>query len=429
MELEDFLANQTSRGEQVTEDSVFTLNPIKVRERVATFCSAEELYPFYRCLQGILRVTESDLVLNQKDGAWQVTFSWRGMPYAKHFKDFLTDGLSEPFDQVPAAATQHFFFGLSGALGIPNYRIELRSPQGTLTIKNGKLELDEAQDNNTCELRFSIDSSWWSKITGSNSLGASSTAKLRRRLCFSAVPIHIDGELLAPAIPEIPEQPWSTRFSAPSNLAWRYIPAQGGGLLNPPEFPLDRYRAGSSGKKGQTLHLMQDEAKQPLPLSIQYAPPAKALSTDSNLTNPHITTLADSRRLYRAAIFLSLGAGRQDWLLCVRDGLLCDPMPVNIAKAGFIVLAADSDLLFDLSGLKVVANAKFEEKLIFWAAEAKALRSQLKVSLANIGLRAESMPSQYYQASGYVIGGPYAGLLGGKLTPWLNKLSRSRQKL
>jgi hypothetical protein len=111
----------------------------------------------------------------------------------------------------------------------------------------------------------------------------------------------------------------------------------------------------------------------------------------------------------------------------VRDGVLGEPRKVNVAAGGVLVLAADDDLRYDLSGLRVVDESHLQEKLALWSLEAKAMKSQLRVSLANIALRAEAMPSQYDQASGYVLGGPYAGMLAGTVTPFLRYVMKGRK--
>lgn len=95
------------------------------------------------------------------------------------------------------------------------------------------------------------------------------------------------------------------------------------------------------------------------------------------------------------------------------DGVLCEPMPISVASGGVLVVAGDGDLRYDLSGLRD-QRQKVEDKLPLWQAEAKAMKAQLRVSVANSTLRAESMPSQYYQASGYAFWRPSHGNAGGQ---------------
>lgn len=423
MQLEDFLNRQQAGGETVTTDSVFTLDPVKVRERVATFIAQERLYPLYRCLQAILRVTESDLFLHYQDETWIARFRWEAMPSPEHFIDFLESGVSVAFDHAPSAATQHFFFGCSAVLGEPRYGLALSSPQGGILIRNGAVTLDSSSNLNKdyCELRFAIESSWWKRLTGLDSSKEEGLKELRRRLCYSAIPIHLEGERLQPSPPIPPDQPWAARFSGGSNLAWRILSTGTGGRLRPPEVPLDHYRRGGDNEPLEVMHLIGDSPDHPLPLSVQFSKTPLPLGPDT--ANPHLDILSPGTAWANSFLCLSLNAGRQDWLFPVRDGFVCEPTPIKVAHGGILIVSAAGDLRYDLSGLNVVTDANLERWRKIWVQEAKLLRSQLRLSLANIGLRSESMPSQYYQASGYVLGGPYAGILGGKLTPWLKSLS------
>ena len=438
MELDDFLAEERSEGRQVSADSAFTLDPAQVRSRVATFCSEERLYPLFRCLQGILRVCQSDLFLRYEGEAWVASFLWSTPPSGKHFRSFVLEGATEGFDHLSHTAGQHFFYGLSAALGVQHYRIVWKTPQGGFHLRDGKLEpSQEASPSEYCQLAFSIESGWWQKLTRGKGQKAETEESLRGRLCFSPVPVHIEGERLRPRVPEPPDRPWASRLAGGSNLAWRYLQAENGGRLAVPEVPLDRYR---SGKKGKIYHLINDdpqglypslgggEAKMPLPLSVQFAQaPEAAVSSDP--PNAYAQQASGGDPLARAALFLSLEAGRQDWLFPVRDGLLGEPMPIQVAKGGVLVVAADDDLRYDLSGLRVVAEKNLDEKLALWSREAKALKTQLGVSVANIGVRAESMPSQYFQATGYSFGGPYAGMLAGRFGPMLKRWTSGKKKV
>jgi hypothetical protein len=424
MELDDFLAEERAEGRQVSANSAFTLNPAEVRSRVATFCSEERLYPLYRCLQAILRVCQSDLFLRYEGESWVASFLWPNAPSAKHFQSFLTDGAREGFDNISHTATQHFFFGLSAALGVPHYRMSLKTPRGGFRVHNGKLELAEETSPEYCQLAFSIDAGWWEKLTGGKRQKSDTEESLRRRLCYSAVPVHVEGQRLVPVVPEPPDRPWASRLADGSNLAWRYLVATGGGRLHPPEVPLDRYR---SGKKGTVYHLIKDDPERPLPLSVQFskAPPTE---DGSDPANPFAQEAAGDSPLCASALFLSLEAGRQDWLFPVRDGVLGEPMPIQVARGGVLVVAADDTLRYDLSGLRVVADNRLDEKLALWSQEAKALKSGLGVSVANISVRAEAMPAQYFQATGYSFAGPYAGMVAGRVGPWLKRLTSGRGK-
>lgn len=432
MNLDEFLAGEQSQGRTVSEDSAFTLNPAQVRARVATFCSEQKLYPFLRCLQGILTVTQSDLFLRYDKEAWVASFLWSAMPSGKHFQSYLVDGATEGFDTVDHRATQHFFFGLSAALGVDHYRLEWVSPRGGFSIRQGKLTLTEATHPEYCQLAFSIDAGWWQKLTGGERQKADMETELRARLCYSPVPVHIEGQHLLPVVPEPPDRPWASRLADGSNLAWRYLVAHSGSLMRPPEVPLDRYRVGG---KGKVWHLVKDDPEALLPLSVQHteAPPLTSGAGKGGAASDEVgapvgaESPAQDELLCRAALFLSLEAGRQDWLFPVRDGVLGEPLEISVASGGVLVVAADGDLRYDLSGFRVVQDARLEEKLRLWQAEAKALKAQLRVSVANSTLRAESMPSQYYQASGYAFGGPFMGMVAGKVGPYLHRLAARRR--
>ncbi len=421
MELEDFLAGEQSQGQRVSEDSAFTLNPEQVRSRVATFCSEIRLYPLLRCLQGILRVCQGDLFFRYEANTWWASFAWPDCPSAEQFRAFILDGVSEGFDAVPHGVNQHFFFGLSAALGAEGYRLEWRSPRGGYVASGGRLEVTEACEQTNCQLGFSMDAHWWERLTGRSDLKSVVAQELEHRLCYSPVPVFVEGEQLKARVPSPPDRPWGASLAQGSNLAWRYLRAASDQTsFRPPEVCLDRYRG---AKRGTIWHLIKEDPAQPLPLSVQFSDPRPA---NASLPSPFASRTQDhgNAPLCQAALFLSLQAGRKDWLFPVRDGLLTEPVPISISRGGVLVVAADADLRFDLSGLKVVEDDRLEAKRRLWMVEAKEMRKRLGVSLANISVRAEHLPSQYDQASGYVLGGPYAGLLGGKVGPMLRKLFR-----
>lgn len=420
MNLEDFLAREQAEGQTVTEDAVFTLNPAQVRSRVATFCAQERLYPLWRCLQGALRVARSDLFLRYERGSWVATFSWPEAPSPKCFQGFLLDGLTEGFDAVDQLAGQHLFFGFSAALGGDGYRLEWASPAGGFVARGGQVQLTDSRHPEYCQLAFAVDEGWWQRLTGSAAPRSDAERQLRRRLCYSAVPVHIEGERLMPVVPEPPDRPWASRLAEGSDLAWRYLMAPSGGRLHPPETTLDRYRV---GRKGKVWHLVSEVEGQPLPLSIQFAEIAPSRRPSAPRTLPQ-----GDEVLCQTALFLSLQAGRKDWLFPVRDGVLCEPTPLMVASGGVLVLSSDDDLRYDLSGLKVIENSDLEIRRALWAREARSLKAELRVSLANSALRAESMPSQYFQASGYALGGPYAGMLAGKVGPLMHRMLRRKKR-
>lgn len=421
MNLEDFLAREQAEGQTVSEDAAFTLNPAQVRSRVATFCSQERLYPLWRCLQGILRVTRSDLFLRYERGSWVATFSWPDPPSPKQFQGFLLDGVTEGFDGVDHLAGQHLFFGFSAALGCEQYRIEWASPGGGFVAKGGKVELTESTHPEYCQLAFAVDEGWWQRLTGSSAQRGDSERQLRSRLCYSAVPVHLEGERLLPSVPVPPDRPWASRLAEGSNLAWRYLLAPTGSRLHPPEVALDNYRV---GRKGKVWHLVKEDPSQPLPLSVQFTDVAPSRRPSS--VRP--SGMGDEV-LCQTALFLSLQAGRRDWLFPVRDGVLCEAVPISVASGGVLVVSTDDDLRYDLSGLKVIENDGLEERRELWAREARSLKSELRVSVANSTLRAETMPSQYYQASGYAFGGPYAGMVAGKVGPVLHRMLSRKKKV
>lgn len=424
MELDDFLAAEQAQGRTVSEDAAFTLNPAQVRAKVATFCAQERLYPFYRCLQGILSVCQSDLFLRHEQGAWVASFAWKSAPLAKHFQGFLLDGATEGFDRVGHGPSQHFFFGLSAALGVPHYQMRWSSPQDGFLLHDGKMTLTEATHSELCQLSFAIDARWWERLAGGQRQLSETEQNLRARLCYSSVPVHIEGQRLLPALPEPPDRPWASRLADGSNLAWRYVTAAAAGQMRAPEVCLDRYRV---SQKGKLWYLLNDDPEDPLPISVQFAeaplPPGEAPSE-----MPPINRGSADGIYCHSALFLCLEAGRKDWLFPVRDGVLGEPMPISVAKGGVLVVTADAGLRYDLSGMRVICDQHFEQRLKLWQLEAKAMKAQLRYSVANSTVRAESMPAQYYQASGYSIGGPWLGMLAGKVGPALHSLVRRKRR-
>lgn len=423
MELEKFLAEESAQGQRISEDAAFTLNPQQVRSRMATFCSEMRLYPLLRCLQGVLRVCQGDLFFRYRDNAWQATFEWSQCPDSAQFRNFIIEGVSDGFDAVPHGVAQHFFFGLSAALGAQGYRIEWRSPRGGYTVSNGQLEMTEPNDEPNCSLGFTMDARWWERLLGRTDLKELVRRELQERLCYSPVPIFIEGEQLKARVPSPPDRPWAASLAQGSNLAWRYLRAgQAQTSFRPPEVCLDRYRG---AKRGTIWHLVKEDPQEPLPLSVQFSDPPK---TTSVTESPFASRTQDrgNAPLCQAALFLSLQAGRQDWLFPVRDGVLTEPVAISVSRGGVLVVAADANLRFDLSGFRVVEDERLEAKVRYWMIEAKEMRKRLGVSLANISVRAEHLPSQYDQASGYVLGGPYAGLLGGKIGPVFRRILRRK---
>lgn len=427
MEIEDFLAREMSEGERITEDSAFTLNPAEVRSRVATFCSEIRLFPLLRCLQGILRVCQGDLFFKYDEDAWWANFEWDEGPTGQQFRAFLLDGETIGFDAAPHGVGQHFFFGLSAALGAEGYRMEWRSPKGGLRASGGKLEVLKPAESPYCQLGFSMESSWWERVTGRGEFKEAVAQELRARLAYSPVPIFFEGERLQATVPSPPDRPWAASLLQGSNLAWRYLRATNDGepSIRPPEVPLDLYRG---AKRGTIWHLIKEDPNRSLPLSVQFADPVQKFIVPAPPTFASRNLDQGNNPLCRAALFLSLQAGRQDWLFPVRDGLLCEAVPIDISRGGVMVVAADAGFKFDLSGLRLVNDFFLERRLGTWREEAKLMKRRLGVSLANISVRAETLPSQYDQASGYFLGGPYAGLIGGKIGPVFRRFFRRAPK-
>lgn len=423
MGLEEFLAEERAEGRRVAQDASFTLDPAQVRVRLATFCSEFRLYPLFRCLQAIHRVTESDLFIRFEDDCWKVSFHWRASPESSDFEDLIADGASAAFDHLGTVTTQHFFFGLSAALGAPHYRLHWTSPKGSFKVKDGLLSLVELRtDEAQCQLAFSVDEGWWSRLTGGSGQKTSTETELRARLAYSSVAVHLEGQQLEPAAPVAPETPWASQMAKGSSLACRFLPSSNMGRLRPPEYPLDHYR---SSRKGKAWDLTKDDSNQTLPLSIQLGsmpdPPTLTPQLGAGKAARLQNHDSGDLPLSEAALFLSLEAGRRDWLFPVRDGLLGEPISVELAKGGLVALLASEELQYDLSGMRLVENAVFEEKLSHLRSQGKALKRQLSLSLANISIRAESLPGRYDQAVSYLVGGPYFGMLGGKLGPKFRK--------
>lgn len=418
MALEDFLQQERSAGEAVSENAAFTLDPEQVRRRVATFCKEHRLYPLLRCLQAIVRVTESDLFIRFEKGRWLINFLWGSAPEKEAFAGLVGLGTTEGFDRIPHTASQHFFFALSAALGQEQYGLEWETPRGGFSIKEGKLETNDETSDMYCQLRFWVDEGWWKHLTGRDSYETIHET-LQQRLCYAPIPIHVEREMLEASPPRAPERPWASSLLQGSQLAWRLLRSKDVGRVRVPKLPLDRYRV---AQKGTLWFLLEDDPEQALPLSVQLGNLIPVGPGTQHLPTPErrrfertITGLGDPLPPAEAVLYLSLEAGRQDWFYPVRDGVLCEPTPVHLAKGGIIAVCATSSLRYDLSGLRVVQDDRFEQKLEDLRAQGRLLNKKLFWSLAYTGFRAETLPRRYEQAVAYKLGGPYAGMLGGKL--------------
>lgn len=398
-------------------ESAFTLDPQKVRERVATFCDEQTLYPLLRCLQAIIAVCEGDIFVQQKEKNWEINFRWKECPPTPAFVDLVDLGITEGFDRVGHRVTQHLFFGLSAAVGKSGYELEWRSSQTSFQAKDGRFISREPAEQPFHTLRFSVAGSWWRKLLDQRR-AERLAEEFRRLAAFSPKPIHINQELLVPERPEAPERPWATRFLQGSDLAWRVIRQPGHNRLGIPYPELDYYRC---NKEGSAFHLVREPGKLALPLSVAFCDSKESEETAGE------TNLSGSKLAY-AALFLSLESGRQDWVVPVSDGILTQPVPAKIAGGGILALTSETSLTYDLSGLKVVENEAFENHLKVLKTEGKALKKQLALSVANVGLRASQLPKQYDQALSYLVGGPYAGFLGAKFGPKIRGLFSRREE-
>lgn len=415
MGLDDFLEKERTAGRAVGGEASFTLDPIKVRERVAVFCQQDSLYPLLRCLQALIRVSHSDLFGRRADEhTWEFRFQWPGCPPTRAFEQLLTLGTTAGFDEVGHGVGQHFFFGLSAALGTSHYKLSWIGPQAHFELKKGEILVGEpVGDEEYAILRLSAEPNWWQKLTRSKGFG-NDLEELAYRLAYSPRPIHLNGERIRPEAPRAPNRPWAARLLEGSELAWRYLKKADRNLLAIPYPELDYYR---SGKGKDAFHLVREPAGRRLPLSVAFSDP-----DSKRLLKGQTHNLRLSRSdLAHTALFLSLDGGKQDWLFPVYDGVLTTPVEANISGGGLICLTSETSLQYDLSGLRVVQNAAFETFCESMKSESRQLKKQLAVSVASIGVRADNLPRNYEQALGYLTGGPYLGFLGGQVGPRLRK--------
>lgn len=412
--LDDFIAGQRAPGQQVGGESSFTLDPQKVRERVATFCEQQTLYPLLRCLQAVISVCEGDIFIRQQEKSWEINFKWQECPPTKAFADLVEFGITEGFDRVGHRVAQHLFFGLSAAIGKNGYEMEWNSSQASFHTKDGQFLIGEPAEQTLHTLRFRVKASWWQKLLDQRRATRLSE-EFQRLVAFSPKPIHLNGELLESHRPEAPEKPWASRFLQGSDLAWRVLLRAGQNRITFPYPELDFYRC---NKEGSAFHLVREPGARSLPLSVAFSG-----SNDSGQESS-----LSSTALAYAVLFLSLESGRQDWVVPVSDGVLTEPVPVKLAGGGLLALTSEPSLTFDLSGLKVVQNEPFEAHLRLLKAEGKALKKQLALSIANVGLRASRLPKQYDQALSYLVGGPYAGFLGAKFGPKIRSLFPGKEE-
>lgn len=405
--VDNFLRGEASHGRTISEQATFTLDPKKVRERVAVFSEEESLYPILRCVQAIVRLSRSDIFAQTLGPQqWEFSFRWDDCPPAQAFEQLLNLGTTAGFDHVPTGVEQHLFFGLSAALGTPHYRVTWTGPKANFRLSEGRIELlGETGEDIYCKLSFAVETNWWQRVLGRNP-ARGMVEELRRRLQYSPRTIHLNQETLRAGAPSAPERPWAAKLSQGSELAWRFLRMEGQNLMTVPYPELDHYKG---DKKGTLFHLFREPAERSLPLSVAFS--------EQKSNRHHLDHALSSQERAHSALFLSLEAGKQDWLIPIRDGVLAEPVAVNVAGGGVVALTADPSLQYDLSGLKVVENDRYEAVLGLLKKESKALKKQLLLSLANIGARAEHLPSQYDQAICYTAGGPYLGMLGGRLMP------------
>ena len=414
MALEDFLDKERTAGTAVGGEAAFTLDPVKVRERVAVFCRQDSLYPLLRCLQALIRVSDSDIFGSKKgDHDWEFRFRWDDCPPTRCFEQLLNLGTTAGFDQVGHGVGQHLFFGMSAALGTESYKLTWRGPQAHFELRNGEVEMKDPVSEEFTTLTLTAESSWWRKLTRSSF--RNEEEDLEHRLSFSPRSIHLNGRELAPFPPQAPDRPWASKLSEGSELAWRFIRKADQNGLTVPYPELDYYR---SVKGGETFHLIRKTGEKRLPLSVHiHDPDRRSLKPGQT----HNLSLSRSNRAH-TALFLSLDGGRHDWLLPVADGVLCEPMEIDISGGGIVCLTSESSLQFDLSGQKVIENEAFHQFCRSMKRETRALKKQLAISLANIGVRADQLPNNFDQALGYLTGGPYLGFLSGRIGPRLRRL-------
>ncbi len=418
MALDDFLKQERAAGKKVTGNAVFTLNPEQLRKQVGTFCREHRLYPLLRCLQAIIRISESDIFIRYEKERWVVSFMWRSVPEKEAFMGLVKEGTTRAFDELPSSVTQHLFFGLSAAMGQEQYELVWRTPKGGFTINERSPDEAATVTDVYCELHFSVDPSLWSRWTGQDQY-SQIKEELKQRLCYAPVPIHIEREMLDARPPKAPERPWGRHFKSGSQLAWRFIKSDDIGRVRAPPLPLDRYKVRA---KGKVWDLLQAEPGVALPLSVQLGefhpkgPVTGELpSADRRRFEKSLTGLGDDLPPVESALYLDLEAGRKDWIYPVHDGMLCEPVQVPLLKGGLVAVSGWSRFKYDLSGLKVIEDENFILKRAELQAQAVALKAELRKSNANIGLRAETLPGRYLQSWGYSVGGPTVGLVAGKI--------------
>jgi len=419
--VEEFLDKERVGGKAVGGEAAFTLDPAKVRERVAVFCQQQSLYPLLRCLQALIRVSKSDIFGQRADEhSWEFRFQWDGCPGNEAFEQLLNLGTTAGFDQVGHGVGQHLFFGLSAALGTDHYRLSWKGPQAHFYLKKGHLSLGEPEPDEFTTLRLTAEPTWWQKLTRSRGFG-NDLEELTYRLSYSPKPIHLNGERLYPMAPQAPDRPWAAKLINGSELAWRFVRKADQNLLAVPYPELDYYRC---GKGGDIFHLIREPDQRQLPLSVSFQDPDRRKLAPGQT---HNLSLSQSDRA-QSALFLSLDAGKHDWLFPVYDGVLAEPVEVDISGGGIVCLTSDQTLQYDLSGLNVIENEAFQKVCDQLQSQSKALKKQLAVSLANIGVRADSLPRNYEQALGYLTGGPYLGFITGRVGPRLRRLFKGNSR-
>ena len=413
MALEDFLEEQRNPGRAVGGEASFTLDPLKVRERVATFVEEDSLYPLYRCLQALINFCEGDIFVQRKQKCWQISFQWKDCPPTKAFENLLNLGTTASFDSIGHRACQHLFFGLSAALGVADYHLTWKGSRSHFALDTGVFKTLPEEPSDYTTLSLSVDSSWWQKLTRQKN-DKQIFDSLRNRLCYSPTPIHLQHELITPQAPGAPERPWLAKLGENSHLAWRFLRVPDQNFLTIPYPSLDYYKYGN---KPDTFHLIREPQDQSLPLSVSIQDPQRRHLMKGQTKNLSLSQVSRAH----SALFLSLEGGRQDWLIPVNDGLLTQAVPVDIAGGGIVALTSERSLNYDLSGLKVIENEAFQASLEAFRKESKALKKQLGVSLANMSFRSEHLPKRYEQALSYLVGGPHLGLLGGRLGPKIRR--------
>lgn len=403
-----------AEGKLVGGESAFTLDPKKVRERVSSFCQETALYPLLRLTQAVINVSGGDIFVVQQDKSWELTFKWPECPPTKAFADLVNLGVTAGFDEVGHRVGQHLFFGLSAVLGTSGYEVEWTSPRAAFSAREGAINAIDPVEQEFVRLRFAVESSWWQKLLHQKRAELLAE-EFRSRVLYSPRTIHINRVELEPERPQPPERPWASRFLGGSDLAWRLVKVTDNNRLNAPYPQLDYYRC---NKEMTSFHLIREPGEESLPLSVAFDYPGKEKLLPGQTQNLSLSTSS----LVHTALFLSLEAGKHDWMVPVCDGVTAQPVMAHFGGGGIVALTSDPSLQYDLSGFKVVENEAFERNLAFLKVEAKALKKQLAISVANVSLRSKKLPKQYEQAIAYVAGGPVAGMLGAKFGPHLRGL-------